>query len=96
LLGFEAVNHRQYLSVFFAFCRIVEVVSDGIDARTAAYPGLLIIDTQFENGYVLIIFEHAAPLFFLEKEIAPDLLGKVRAIEMEQFYSVLCIHSFFS
>ena len=29
-----------------------------------------IIDTQFENGYVLIIFEHAAPRFFLEKEIA--------------------------
>ena len=51
--------------------------------------------TQFENGYVLIIFEHAAPRFFLEKEIAPDLLGKLRAIEIEQFYSVLCIHSFF-
>ena len=37
-----------------------------------------IIDTQFENGYVLIIFEHAAPRFFLEKEIAPDLLGKTK------------------
>jgi hypothetical protein len=54
-----------------------------------------IIDTQFENGYVQIIFEHAAPRFFLEKEIAPDLLGKLRAIEIGQFYSVLCIHSFF-
>jgi hypothetical protein len=54
-----------------------------------------IIDTQFENGYVLIIFEHAAPRFFLEKEIAPDLLGKLRAIEIGEFYSVLCIHSFF-
>ena len=37
-----------------------------------------IIDTQFENGYVQIIFEHAAPRFFLDKEIAPDLLGKLR------------------
>jgi hypothetical protein len=54
-----------------------------------------IIDTQFENGYVQIIFEHAAPRFFLEKEIAPDLLGKLRAVEIGQFYSVLCIHSFF-
>lgn len=54
-----------------------------------------IVDTQFENGYVLIIFEHATPRFFLEKEIVPDLLGKLRAIEIEQFYSVLCIHSFF-
>ena len=54
-----------------------------------------IIETQFENGYVLLIFEHAAPRFFREKEIAPDLLGKLRAIETGQFYSVLCIHSFF-
>jgi hypothetical protein len=54
-----------------------------------------IIDTQFENGYVLIIFEHAAPRFFLEKEISPHLLTKLRAIELGQFYSILCIHSFF-
>ena len=40
-----------------------------------------IVDTQFENGYVLLIFEHAVPRFFLEKEIAPDLLGKLRVIE---------------
>jgi len=54
-----------------------------------------IVDTQFENGYVLLIFEHAAPRFFLEKEIVPDLVGKLRAIEVGQFYSILCIHSFF-
>jgi hypothetical protein len=54
-----------------------------------------IVDTEFENGYVLLIFEHAVPRFFLEKEIAPDLLGKLRAIEIGQFYNVLCIHSFF-
>ena len=47
-----------------------------------------IIDTQFENGYVQIIFEHAAPRFFLEKEIAPDLLGKLRAM---QFPKILCL-----
>ncbi len=28
LLGFEAVSHRQFLSVFFALCRTFEVVSD--------------------------------------------------------------------
>ncbi len=54
-----------------------------------------IVDTQFENGYVLIVFEHAAPRFFLQREISLDLLRKLRAIELEQFYSVLCIHSFF-
>ena len=54
-----------------------------------------IIDTQFDNGYVLIIFEREAPRFFMEKEISPDLLRKLKAIEFGQFYSVLCIHSFF-
>jgi hypothetical protein len=54
-----------------------------------------IVGTQFENGYVLIIFERDAPRFFKEKEIAPALLAKLRAIEIGQFYSVLCIHSFF-
>jgi len=54
-----------------------------------------IVDTRFENGYALIIFEHAAPRFFLQREISPDLLAKLRAIELEQFYNVLCIHSFF-
>jgi len=54
-----------------------------------------IVDTRFENGYALIVFEHAAPRFFLQREISPDLLAKLRAIELEQFYNVLCIHSFF-
>jgi hypothetical protein len=54
-----------------------------------------IVGTQFENGYILIIFERDAPRFFKEKEIAPGLLGKLRTIEIGQFYSVLCIHSFF-
>lgn len=54
-----------------------------------------IVDTNFENGYALIIFEHAAPRFFLQREISPDLLKKLQAIELEQFYNVLCIHSFF-
>jgi hypothetical protein len=54
-----------------------------------------IVGTQFENGYVLIIFERDAPRFFKEKEITPGLLAKLRAIEIGQFYTVLCIHSFF-
>ena len=54
-----------------------------------------IVDTRFENGYALIVFEHAAPRFFLQREISPDLLAKLKAIELEQFYNVLCIHSFF-
>ena len=54
-----------------------------------------IVDTQLENGYVLLIFEHAAPRFFLQREISPGLLIKLQAIELEQFYNVLCIHSFF-
>lgn len=54
-----------------------------------------IVDTRFENGYVLIIFEHAAPRFFLQKEISPDLLKKLQAVELDQFYDVLCVHSFF-
>ena len=54
-----------------------------------------IVDTKFENGYALIIFEQAAPRFFLQREISPDLLAKLRAIELEQFYNTLCIHSFF-
>jgi hypothetical protein len=54
-----------------------------------------IVDTKFENGYALIIFEHAAPRFLLQKEIAPDLLKKLQAIELDQFYNVLCVHSFF-
>ena len=54
-----------------------------------------VVDTRFENGYALIVFEHAAPRFFLQREISPDLLAKLRAIELEQFYNVLCIHSFF-
>ena len=54
-----------------------------------------IVDTRFENGYALIVFEHAAPRFFLQREISPDLLAKLRAIELEQFYNTLCIHSFF-
>jgi len=54
-----------------------------------------IIDTQFENGYVLLIFEHEAPRFFREKEVPLPLLSKLRAVEPGQFYSVLCVHSFF-
>lgn len=54
-----------------------------------------IVDTRFENGYALIVFEHAAPRFFLQREISPDLLAKLRAIELEQFYNTLCVHSFF-
>ena len=54
-----------------------------------------IVDTKFENGYALIIFEHAAPRFFLQKEIAPDLLKKLQAIELDQFYNLLYVHSFF-
>ena len=54
-----------------------------------------IIETRFEIGYVLIIFEHAAPRFFLEKEIPPVLVRKLRSIELGQFYNVLCIGSFF-
>ncbi len=54
-----------------------------------------IIDTQFENGFVLIIFEREAPRFFVEKELSQDLLKKLRAIEIGQSYSVLCIHSSF-
>ncbi|HLN98775.1 MAG TPA: hypothetical protein VK208_09965 [Pyrinomonadaceae bacterium] len=54
-----------------------------------------IVDTRFENGYALIVFEHAAPRFFLQREISPDLLKKLQAIQLEQFYHVLCVHSFF-
>ncbi len=54
-----------------------------------------IIDTQFKDGYALIIFEREAPRFFMEKEISPDLLRELKAIEVGQFYSVLCIRSFF-
>jgi hypothetical protein len=54
-----------------------------------------IIDMQFENGYVLIIFERDAPRFFLETELSPDLVRKLRAVELGQFYSLLCVHSFF-
>ena len=54
-----------------------------------------IVDTKFENGYALIVFEHAAPRFFLQREISADLLKKLQAIEIEQFYNVLCVHSFF-
>ena len=54
-----------------------------------------IIETQFENGYVLVILERGAPVFFLEKEIAGELLGKLKNVELGQFYSVLCVHSFF-
>jgi hypothetical protein len=54
-----------------------------------------IVDTKFENGYALIIFEHASPRFFLQREISPNLLKKLQAIELEQFYNLLCIHSFF-
>ena len=52
-----------------------------------------VVDTKFENGYALIIFEHVAPRFFLQKEISPNLLIKLQAID--QFYNVLCVHSFF-
>ncbi len=58
-------------------------------------PNQKIIDTEFKDGYVLIIFEHEAPRFFMEKELSPELLTKLKAIEAGQFYSVLCIHSFF-
>jgi hypothetical protein len=54
-----------------------------------------IVDTRFENGYALIVFEHAAPRFFLKREISPDLLKKLQAVELDQFYDVLCVHSFF-
>jgi hypothetical protein len=36
-----------------------------------------------------------APRFFLQKEISPDLLIKLQAIALDQFYNVLCVHSFF-
>ncbi len=54
-----------------------------------------IIETQFKDGYVLIIFEREAPRFFVEKELSQDLLRKLRAVEIGQFYSVLCLHSSF-
>lgn len=57
--------------------------------------GQKVIDTSFEDGYVLIIFAQAAPLFFRQKELSSQLLRKVKAIELGQFYSILCIHSFF-
>ncbi len=57
--------------------------------------GQKIIDTEFKDGYVLITFEHEAPRFFMEKELSPDLLRKLKAVELGQFYTVLCIHSSF-
>jgi hypothetical protein len=54
-----------------------------------------IIDMQFENGYAQIIFEHDAPRFFQEKEISPNLLKKLRIVQIGQFYNLLCVHSFF-
>ena len=54
-----------------------------------------IVETRFENGYALIIFEQATPRFFLQREIPSDLLIKLQAIELDQFYNVLCVHSFF-
>lgn len=57
--------------------------------------GEKIIETQFKDGYALIIFEREAPRFFMEKELSPDLLTKLKAIELGQFYTVLCIHSSF-
>ncbi len=54
-----------------------------------------VIETEFENGYVLIIFAHAAPLFFQQKEPSSQLLRRLKDIELGQHYSVLCVHSFF-
>ncbi len=54
-----------------------------------------VIDTDFANGYALIIFAHAAPRFFRQKELSSELLRKLRGIKLKQFYSVLCIHSAF-
>lgn len=54
-----------------------------------------IVDTQFENGYALLTFEQAPPRFFQEKELSPALRKKLKAVELGQHYSVLCIHSFF-
>ncbi len=54
-----------------------------------------VIDTSFENGYALIVFAQAAPLFFQQRELSPQLLRKLKDIEPGQYYSVLCIHSFF-
>ena len=54
-----------------------------------------IIDMNFENGYSLIIFERDAPRFFQDKEISPDLLKKLRTVEIGQSYNLLCVHSFF-
>ncbi len=57
--------------------------------------GQKVIDTSFENGYALIVFAEAAPLSFLQKELSSQLLRKLKDIELGQFYSILCIHSFF-
>lgn len=54
-----------------------------------------IIETQFENGYVLIILEREAPVFFLQEEISGELLGKLKNVELGQRYNILCVHSFF-
>src|SRR5262249_23313186 len=54
-----------------------------------------LVDTRFENGYALIIFQRVTPRFFLQREIPSDLLIKLQAIELDQFYNVLCVHSFF-
>jgi hypothetical protein len=54
-----------------------------------------IIDMRFENGYAQIIFEHDAPHFFQDKEISPNLLKKLRTVEIGQSYNLLCVHSFF-
>lgn len=54
-----------------------------------------IIDTEFKDGYALIIFEREAPRFFMEKELSSELLSKLKTIDVGESYSVLCMRSFF-
>jgi hypothetical protein len=54
-----------------------------------------VIEVQFDRGFVSLIFDSAAPVFFKESEISSELLQKLRSLQIAEFCAVLCVHSSF-
>jgi hypothetical protein len=54
-----------------------------------------VIDVEFERGFVTVIFDDAAPLFFQQAEISEELLRKLTSVKTNRFLTVLCVHSFY-
>jgi hypothetical protein len=54
-----------------------------------------VVEVQFERGFVTIIFDPGAPLFFRQAELSSDLVQKLGNMKLMGFYGVLCVHSFF-